>query len=274
MTALKNTAFVTLTALLIGVISFPAEAVTLTPWVDGIAAKNHNSRGTGFNGYSHGVAAGIDMHLCDSVTLKIGYAHTETDVKSNKNKTNIIGDNYFVYGKYKPSQWYISGLFNYGHGDYKNRINGQLNSTYNVDTYIGEILAGFERPFVNNYSGFRYATIRPDAPDAKNTQVVTAVIGTQIHKTYQLTDWLAATPELRMAGTYDLKSDDGRATVYVPGSYTVYGAGERRLRRPAFEAGIGLGLEAAGLKLSLDYDINWRTANFAQGGKIRLQYAF
>ncbi len=269
MTVLKHSVFMALTVITIGALSLSAGATTLTPWAEGIAAKNHNSQGTGFNGYTSGIAAGIDLRATDALSFKFGYAYTDTDLKSAGNKTKIIGDNYFLYGKYQPSDWYVSGLFNYGHADYK-----QHTERTKVDTYTGELLAGFEQPYVNNYSGFRYTTVRPDESDAKNTQVLTAVIGTKIHKTYQPTTWLNATPELRMAGTYDLKSDSGRATVYVPGSYTVYAAGQHRLRRPAFEAGIGLGLEAAGLKLSFDYDINWRTANFAQTGKIRLQYAF
>ncbi|MGN1063572.1 MAG: autotransporter domain-containing protein, partial [Alphaproteobacteria bacterium] len=188
------------------------------PWVQGLYNKTHNTQGDGFNGYAKGYALGVDVDVSDATMLGLGYAYTATDIKSGGRKTQVYGDNVFLYGKYQPAQWYVSGVLNYGHGNYKETSLGLI-SKYDVDTYAAAATVGYQSGLFDNYAGVRYAYINPDdysngltAVHQKNSQVATAVIGTKVSKEFKY-DSVVFKPEVRLAGTYDFKSDNNSSYV-------------------------------------------------------------
>lgn len=252
----------------------------LSPWVKGLFNKNHNSQGDGFDAYTHGYAFGVDAQITEDWLVGLGYARSATTVKEDNRRTHVNGDNYFLYGKYQPAQWYVEGTLNYGHARNKEESLG-LTGRYDVDTYGAQLFSGYQYGIADNYAGLRYVYVSPDDYDnglnevhAKNTQVATAVIGTRVSKVFKQSDCVSLKPEFRLAGTYDLKSDNARTNVNVIGGNSIYSVDGSRLKRAALESGVGLTATIGKMEVSADYDIEWRVSNFAQTGMLKLKYNF
>ncbi len=252
----------------------------LSPWVRGLFSKNHNSQGDGFDAYTHGFSFGVDAQVTESVLLGAGYARSATTVKEDMRRTHVNGDNYFVYGKYQPSQWYVESILNYGHNKAKSEALG-LSAKYSIDTYGAQLFSGYQYGIADNYVGVRYVYVNPDDYDnglneveGKSSQVATAVIGTRIAKEFQYRDNLVFKPEFRLAGTYDFKSDNSTANVNVIGGNTVYSVEGERLHRAALATGVGLTAKYGQMEVTAGYDIEWRVSNFAQTGMLKLKYNF
>ncbi len=252
----------------------------LSPWVRGLFSKNHNSQGDGFDAYTHGFAFGVDAQVTEDVLLGAGYARSATTVKEDLRRTHVNGDNYFVYGKYQPSKWYVESILNYGHNKAKSESLG-LSADYSIDTYGAQLFSGYQYGIADNYAGIRYVYVNPDDYDnglnrveGKSSQVATAVIGTRIAKEFQYKDNLVFKPEFRLAGTYDFKSDNSTANVSVIGGNTVYSVEGERLHRAALETGVGLTAKYGKMEVSAGYDVEWRVSNFAQTGMLKLKYNF
>ena len=254
--------------------------VTVGPWIQGLYNKTHNSQGVGFDGYSQGFAVGLDADINEHSLIGFGYGYTATDVKSNGRKTQIYSDNIFLYGKYQPNKWYVSGIANYGHSNYKEAALG-LTSKYNVDTYSAAATVGYQEGIFDNYAGLRYSYITPDSysnglttVEGKNAQVGTAVIGTKISKAYK-TDSAVWKPEVRLAATYDIKSDNSSSIVGIVGGSSTYMVEGKRQKRFAVEAGVGLTTTVArNLDITLNYDANLRSKQTSQTGAVKLKYSF
>ncbi|MBR5129788.1 MAG: autotransporter domain-containing protein [Alphaproteobacteria bacterium] len=254
--------------------------IAVGPWIQGLYNKTHNTQGNGFDGYSQGFALGLDFDVCNKLLWGFGYGYTATDVKSGARKTQIYSDNIFLYGKYQPSKWYVSGIANYGHSNYKETSLGLI-SKYNVDSYSAAANVGYQSGIFDNYAGLRYSYITPDSysnglttVDGKNSQVGTAVIGTKISKAYK-TDGAVWKPEIRLAATYDVKSDNSSSIVGVVGGTTNYMVEGKRLKRFAVEAGAGITTTIArNLDISLNYDANLRSKQTSQSGSVKLKYSF
>ncbi len=251
----------------------------LSPWVEGLYSKTHNSQGAGFDAYSQGFAFGADTDLNEDWTVGIGYAYTATDIKNAVRKTNVYGDNYFAYAQYKPSNWYVNAVLNYGHANYKEQ--GMMNHKYNVDTYGAQVLTGYEWNILNNYAGVRYTYIDTEKynngvteTDTKHAQVATAVIGTKVSKDFTVGKNVVFKPEFRLAGTYDFKSDNSTANVSIVGTPVTYSVNAKRLSRAAVEAGVGLTATVRNLELSLNYDASFRSENNTQAGMFKIKYNF
>lgn len=254
--------------------------IAVGPWIQGLYNKTHNTQGNGFDGYSQGFALGLDFDVCKNFMWGFGYGYTATDVKSGARKTQIYSDNIFLYGKYQPSKWYVSGIANYGHSNYKETSLGLI-SKYNVDSYSAAANVGYQSGIFDNYAGLRYSYITPDSysnglttVDGKNSQVGTAVIGTKISKAYK-TDGAVWKPEIRLAATYDIKSDNSSSIVGVVGGATNYMVEGKRLKRFAVEAGAGITTTVArNLDISFNYDANLRSKQTSQSGSVKLKYSF
>ena len=251
----------------------------LSPWVQGLYNKTHNSQGIGFDAYSQGFAFGADTDLTDAWTVGLGYAYTATDIKNSAHKTQVYGDNYFIYGQYKPSAWYINGVINYGHSDYKDT--GAMTSRYDVDTYGAQIMTGYQWDILDNYAGVRYTYIDVDRynnglteVDTKNSQIATAVIGTKVSKDFTPAKGVVLTPEFRLAGTYDFKADNSKATIGIMGSTASYTIENRRLHRAAVETGVGLTASIRNLELSANYDASLRSESNTQAVNLKAIYHF
>ena len=249
------------------------------PWIQGLYNKTHNTQGNGYNGYSQGFALGMDVDVSKSVMLGAGYGYTATDIKMSGRKTQVYSDNLFLYGKYQPSKWYVSGVLNYGHSNYKET--SVLESKYAVDTYAASAMIGYDTGIFDNYAGFRYAYVNPDSYtnglteiEGKNSQTGTAVIGTRISKEFKGNS-VSLKPEFRLAATYDIKSDNSTSFVNMVGGSTSYIVEGKRLKRFGVETGVGMTATIAkNTDLTVSYDAGLRDEQISQTGSAKLKFHF
>lgn len=252
---------------------------TFNPWVEGLYNKTHFSWGEGFNAYSQGFAAGMDVKISDSVLLGAGYGYTKTKVRYELSKSNIYSDTYFIYGKYQPEFWYASSVLSYGRGRY-NQDELADKGNYHVDTYNAQVKIGYDRDGYDTYSAIRYTYVHPDNYmlgsdfiEQKNSQVLTGVIGARMFKQYEFKGAVFK-PELRIAAVYDFKSNDHPTIVTIPSSVMTYRANGRRLKRFGGEFGAGITSILGPVDISLNYDIEVRSKYTSQTGMIDMQYHF
>ncbi len=257
------------------------------PWAQGLynrSKQDASSSTSGFRGYTQGVAFGLDTLINDVYTVGVGYAYNTTDVKSAGRTTDIYGHNFFVYGEYQPNAWFVNGTLNYSTSDYKEArsVTGVgVSGKYDVDTWGGQIMAGYDTELgLTPKAGLRYLHIKQDSYTdtagqnikTDNTDLLTAVIGGNYSYTF-VEEGYSLKPEVRLAATYDLVSDNADATVVMgTSSYTTTG---KRLPRFGVEAGVGLTMNVAdAVDISLNYDAGIRRDYTSHTGTLKLKYNF
>lgn len=249
-------------------------------WAQGM--YNKSKLDGAFRGYTQGLAFGVDTLINDVYTVGIGYAYTATDVKSDR-KTKAFGDNFFVYGQYKPSNWYVNGMVSYAHTNYKEEASvfgNAVDAKYDVDTYAGQLAAGYETKIgITPEIGARYIYLKQDTYsngistiDADNYDVLTGIAAVK-YAAPAMGKEVVVTPEARMAATYDFIADNGQSVVSMPGA-TAYVAEGERLARFGAEFGVSAKVEYKDLELSLGYDFGVRRDYTSQTGSIKLKYNF
>lgn len=249
-------------------------------FVKGFNSKTRNKQHEGFKGYAQGAEAAAFVRLSDSFTAGLGYAHTTVSLKPKGAKSAINGDSFFVSGKYQPEKWYISAKALANHSRYKDKFFTAANAR--ADMYRGELFSGYEMGDVHNYSGIKYTSVHPVHQKADmlhtaprhNSELITAVIGTQYAHNYQLGSNTSLKPNGWLSGNYDVKSSNAQTVVDVPETSAFYVVNKHRLHRASLDAGIGLSATYKNVELSLGYGVNWRVSQFSQTGKASVLFKF
>lgn len=252
-------------------------------WANGLF--NKSKLNGDFNGYTRGVAAGIDGALSNTVTLGAGYAFNHSDLDLNSRDTEIDSNTVFAYAQYKPSEWYINGTLNYTMSDYTEKgsaLGVAIDSDYKVNSFGGQVMTGYD--FENGFTpeaGVRYMHIAGDTytnslgikSKIDSADYLTAILGGKYAKSFAISDDLALKPEVRAGVSYDLTSDEAVTTVSMPGiaKYSVNGD---RLSRFGGEAGLGVTMSYKDVDLSLTYDIEVRKDYTSQTGMLKAKYNF
>ena len=197
------------------------------------------------------MAVGIDAQVWDGVIAGFGYAYTTTSADALQRETDITGNSLFLYSMYKPSNWYVSGVFNYSKlssEETKDLSGIMMNDDYDSSSYAAQISAGYDFGWWKPSFGLRYASLSTDAHTdsvgqkigSMSDKVATALLEARFSKDYVSEDGSSLwKPELRVGLSYDLSSDDNEAHVYLPnGSF--YTVSNDALEKTAFEVGIGV----------------------------------
>ena len=190
----------------------------------------------GFSGDSTGVAMGLDATFADVFAVGVGYARTSSDLKTLQRTTDVSGDTFFLYGMYKPADWYLSAVLDYTKSSFDETkdVSGiTVADNYDVKTTGGQLMWGYDAAAWRPEIGVRYASVSRAAHEdsvGQNIQsfsnsVFSAVA--EIRKEYMLSQsgngvWLS---ELSAGLTYDFSRSEDSATVNLPNgaSYTVTG---------------------------------------------------
>lgn len=251
-------------------------------WVQGLFNKSKLSGQ--FHGYTRGIALGFDARVAHDYTLGIGYAYNSTDVHANARDTDVESNTLFLYGQYKPNQWYVNAMLNYTMSGYEEnaRVFGvALDSDYDVDTYGGQIMTGYDMAFgLTPEVGVRYMHITQDSYnngladiDAQDTDFLTGVAGAKYSFMIENGTDVLWHPSIRAAVTYDFISDGAQATVMVPGATPYIIAGDS-LSRLGGEVGVGLTAQYKGLEVSLNYELDMHKDFTSQTGMLQFRYDF
>lgn len=238
-----------------------------------------------FNSYTRGVAAGIDGTINKNITIGMGYAFNHSDVSPDSRDMNIDSNTVFLYGQYKPTDWYINATLNYTLSDYEEKgtaLGTPVSADYNTNAFGGQIATGYD--FAGGITpelGLRYLHVNSAdytnslgiKNEFKSADYLTAMLGTKYATNIVATKNMLLRPELRYAVKYDMISDKSSATVTMPGvaAYTLNGD---RLSRIGGELGIGLMMKYKELDLSLNYDIEVREDYTSQTGMLKAKYNF
>ncbi len=252
-------------------------------WAQGIFNKSKHS--DAFNGYTRGIAAGLDGTLDKVWTIGAGYAFAHSDISGTARDTEIDSSSVFVYGQYKPSAWYMNLVANYTMADYTETgaaLGTGISAKYDVDSFGANIATGYD--FVGGITpelGLRYMHINSSdyinslgiKNELADADYLTASLGTKYAFDIKATKRFTLRPELNYAVKYDMLSDKQVATVTMPG-VNAYALNGERLSRIAGEFGIGLTMNYRGLDLSLNYDIEAREDYTSQSGRVKFRYNF
>lgn len=229
------------------------------------------SKASGFDTNSDGVAMGIDKQLDNRTKVGLGYAYSSTDISSGIRDTDVDTHTAFVYGQYKPANWYINTVVAYNWSDYSEKkaaLGFNANADYDVESWAVQSLYGYEMQ-LNGYdvtpeAGLRYAHISQDGyTDALGTSVaanesdiLTAIVGAKVAKDYALDSDTIIRPELRAAVTYDLVDDANNSNVVLANG-VAYRVNGEKLNRLGFELGA---------KVATDVSDNWEISLAYEGG--------
>lgn len=251
-------------------------------WAQGL--YNHSKLNGQFKGDTTGISVGADALIDGKYTIGIGYAYNDTDVDSDSRDTKIESNSLFLYGQYKPNNWYVNAALNYTMGNYtetSNPFGVQFESEYDVDSFGGQVMTGYD--FTSGLTpeiGARYLHISQDAydvalghVDGADMDYLTGVAGIRYAFEIESDMELKFRPELRAAATYDFLSDAAVATITAPGSVS-YVIDADRLSRFGGEFGIGLAAEWRGLTVSLNYDLDLHEDYTSQTGMLKFRYDF
>ena len=257
-------------------------------WVQGL--YNHSKYNGRFSGDTMGISVGADTLIDGKYTLGIGYAYNDTDVDSNSRDTAIESHSVFLYGQYKPNEWYVNAALNYTMSNYTESADVYgvklADAEYDVNSFGGQIMTGYDFVAGNPASiftpevGVRYLHVAQDAyqgtlgdVDALDTDYLTGVAGIKYAFEIESDSELKFRPELRAAATYDFMSDAAVATVNAPGN-VAYVIDADRLSRFGGEFGIGLAAQYRGLEVSLNYDLDLHEDYTSQTGMLKFRYDF
>lgn len=234
-----------------------------------------------FHGYTRGVAFGMDTIIDGKYILGGGLAFNNSDVHSSgRGDIDIDSKTLFLYGQYKPNNWFANMTLTYNMAEYdetKSVFGYNINNVYDVDSYGAQIMGGYDfNTGITTEAGLRYLHIDQDAYadiSATKTDFLTSVAGIKYAFAIE-NDWaIELRPELRAALTYDIISEADAATIDMPGVASYKVAGEN-LDRLGGEFGIGLTADYKGLKVTLMYDLDLHKDYTSQTGMIKFRTQF
>ena len=251
-------------------------------WAQGLFNKSkHDDK---FNGYTRGVAVGFDANVDNVYTIGVGYAFNHSDINVSDRDTEVDSNTLFLYGQYKPNQWYINGTVSYTMADYTEDVSvfgTPFSADYNVDSFGAQAIVG--RDFATGIAvegGLRYLHSSQDSYNngfgtvkSDDMDFLSGVAGLKYAFAIDSDTAIQWRPELRAAATYDFVSDDAFATIVIPGT-NPYTVASDRLSRIGGEFGIGLTAEYKGLEVSLNYDLDLHKDYTSQTGMLRFRYDF
>ena len=255
-------------------------------WAQALAnhtKQSETSESSGFEANSAGVAMGIDGKANDALTIGFGYGFTSTDADSVGRNVDVDGHNFFVYGSYQPSAFYIDTMLSYGISEYTEKkapMGIAMTAKYHVHTFAANMTAGYG--FNNGITpegGLRYMAVSQETYNdgaqnisSDNSNVLTAVLGAKYEHDLQVENYKIK-PNLRLAATYDLVSDNSKANIDIigGGNYQIVG---KRLSRLGGEIGAGVTTTTGKWDLSLEYNGGFRKDYQSHTGLIKAQYNF
>ena len=261
-------------------------------WVQGLFNKSKlddTSKSYGFDADSSGVAMGAEKYVTEDTKIGLGYAYTNTDIDGFMRSTDVDTHTAFVYGEYKPSNWYVNGIMSYGWSDYSEdkTISGiGVKADYDVETFGLQAMAGYDMQ-VKGFGltpevGLRYVHISQDgytdSADQKvsgnDSDILTGVIGAKVSKTWTLENGMNIKPEARIAATYDLMNDDVNSVVTLANGSAYMVEGDA-LDRFGMEFGAGVTTEVNdNVEFALGYEGKFREDYQDHTGLVNLKYKF
>lgn len=261
-------------------------------WVQGLfSTGDYDDNGTakGYDTDSNGIAFGLDSAVTDSVKVGVGFAYTDTDIDGFLRDTDVETKTAFIYGQYKPSNWYVNGIMSYGWSSYdesKHVAGFNVGADYDVETFGLQAMTGYDFEVaginVTPEAGLRYFRISQDGyTDAagstvgsEDNDVLTAVVGAKVNKALEVSPSVVIKPQARLAMTYDLVDADNNSVITLANGATYRVEGET-MDRFGVEVDVGVAAEVTdNFEFALTYSGNFRGDFQNHAGLINAKYKF
>ena len=261
-------------------------------WVQGLfSTGDYDDNGTakGYDTDSNGIAFGLDSAVTDSVKVGVGFAYTDTDIDGFLRDTDVESKTAFIYGQYKPSNWYVNGIMSYGWSSYdesKHVAGFNVGADYDVETFGLQAMTGYDFEVaginVTPEAGLRYFRISQDGyTDAagstvgsEDNDVLTAVVGAKVNKAWEVSPSVVIKPQARLAMTYDLVDADNNSVITLANGATYRVEGET-MDRFGVEIDVGVAAEVTdNFEFALTYSGNFRGDFQNHAGLINAKYKF
>ena len=268
--------------------SYYTDGTNYSVWAQGLLNKSHKETtadASSFTGRSTGLAFGVDTQIAEDWTAGLGYAYLHTNVSSLDRHDRVLGDNFFLYGQYRPSNFFVQAALNYGDSKYeedKDVAGTKVNADYHIKAYSANVTAGYDlTENVTPLIGLRYTNTQQESyKDSSDQRVssekddyLTAVLGIQLQQESMLDD-IKIRPALNLGLAYDLLSDNVSSRVSLPNG-TAYDVSGERLHRLSFEAGLSVAaLVSDNVEVILAYDGSFRQDYNSNTGSLKLRYMF
>ena len=259
--------------------AFEDAAVWAKPYM-GKAKVSNRGDIAGQEAESIGVILGVEKKTSDFVKLGAGFQYDKTDVDAFRRDMDVSTMVGFVYGEYKPSNWFVNAVGSYAYSDYdesKAVLGSAYTAHYNAGTFSMATMTGYQFKYVTPEAGLHYYYIKRDGYKDTAEQ--------QVHKSYA--DYLRATAGVRLARNfgmftpnayfgigYDIVSDKNNTFVQLSNGagYTVTG---KRLSRWEYEAEVGLSARPwDGVTLGISYMGAYREKYYEHTGMLKFKYDF
>lgn len=223
----------------------------------------------GFSSDTTGFALGADMQVFDVVALGIGYASTSSSIDTLQRSTDVDGSSFFLYGMYKPADWFFSSVLNMASMTYKERknIGGiTIGDEYKGSSFGASFMVGKELKVWTPAVGIRYVSSSRKAHKDEigqdisgiSTSVTSLVAEGRMNRDLAKSETSTWHGELSAALVYDLSTSSEDAFVKLPNgsSYTVQGDDFSTM-------GVELGgtlswLYGDHVDISAGYNLEWR----------------
>lgn len=257
-------------------------------WAQGLYNTNEYksaSKEDGFSADSTGVSMGLDVIFADVAAIGFGYARTTSDLSALQRSTDVTGDTFFLYGMYKPANWYLSGIVSSGKNTFEEQkdLSGlTVSDNYDTKTIGGQLMLGFDTKGWSPAFGLRYSSVSRAAHEDSvgqkiasfSNSVFSAVAETQ--KTFELSRagkgvWSS---DLSAGLVYDFSRSEDEATVSLTNgaSYTVKGSD-----MDPYGAELGAGISyvwGSSVDLSARYNLDVRPEWFSHTLTATLRVTF
>ena len=256
------------------------------------AKVDNTSKAYGFKSDGYGATLGIEKQLNNAFKVGLGYSYFYNDVDGFMRDSDVNTHTGFVYGEYRPNNWYTNAIASYGYSEYdenKHVAGDVYKAKYDVDNIGAQVMTGYNASVakvdVTPEAGLRYNNIHRDnyvdsagqAVKAETMDVLTAVAGLKVGKDLVSCFGLHEVywrPEARLAATYDLISDKENAVVSLSNGsgYVVKG---QRLNRFGIEAGADVTFYLSpDVESSVGYEGKFRKDYQDHTGYVSAKYKF
>ncbi len=252
-------------------------------WAKGYYGKSKLSDSgniRGFDAKNKGVIAGVDKKLNNAVKLGFGFQYNDSDIDAFRRDVEVDTVTGFIYGEYRPSNWYVNGVASYGRSDYKEKkftLGFKIDDKYNADTYSLQAITGYDFKYVSPEIGARYYHIKRHSYDdsigqkvsGSNMDLLRGVLGLRASHEFGMFK-----PEVYVGITYDIVNDKDGAIVSLPNgsSYAVDG---KRLNRFGTEVNTNLTANLTDhASVTVGYEGKFRKDYKDNTGLIIAKYAF
>ena len=256
------------------------------------AKADDTAKAYGFKSDGYGATLGIEKQLDDAFKVGLGYSYFYNDISGFMRDSDVNTHTGFVYGEYRPNNWYTNAIVSYGYSEYnetKHVAGSKYKAEYDVDNIGAQVMTGYNAKVakvdVTPETGLRYNNIHRDdyvdgagqAVKAETMDVMTAVAGVKVGKDlvscFGLNEFYWR-PEARLAATYDLISDRENSVVSLANGsgYVVEG---QRLNRFGIEAGVGVTFYLTpDVESSIGYEGKFRKDFQDHTGYVSAKYKF